>query len=117
MIIKSQRLKDTILTALADKEMIKILDSVMYNPKSVNDIIKENNIPHTTAYRKIKWLVDERLLVIDKIDITEEGRKFNLFRSALKSVNVKYEYNALIIDAEQNIDITGKAAERFFSLD
>jgi hypothetical protein len=117
MIIKSQRLKEAILAALADKEMVKILDCVMYNPKPVNDIIKENNIPHTTTYRKIKWLAEERLLVIDKMEITEEGRKISLFRSTLKSINIKYEHNILIIEAEQNINIMGKTAERFFSLD
>jgi len=110
MIIKSQRLKEAVLAALADKEMVKILDSVMYNPKPVN-------IPHTTTYRKIKWLVEERLLVIDKMEITEEGRKISLFRSTLKSINIKYEYNRVIIEAEQNINIMGKTAERFFSLD
>ena len=57
MIIKGQKLKQAILVALADEEIIKILDSAMYHSKSVNDVIKECDIPHTTAYRKIKWLL------------------------------------------------------------
>ena len=54
MIIKNKRLERAILTALADAELQKILDATMYNSKSVNQIIRETNIPHTTAYRKIK---------------------------------------------------------------
>ena len=58
--IKNERSKRAILAALADAELQKILDATMYNSKSVNQIIRETNIPHTTAYRKIKWLVEEK---------------------------------------------------------
>ena len=117
MIIRGQRLKQAILAALADEEIIKILDSAMYQSKPVNDIIKENNIPHTTAYRKIKWLLDEGLLVIEKIEITPEGKKSSLFRSVLKALSIKYEYNNVVIEAEQNFDTLKKVTERFFSLE
>ena len=117
MIIKSERLKHAILATLADQEMIKILDSAMYQSRSVNDVIRENNIPHTTAYRKIKWLLEQGMLVVDKIEITSDGKKFTLFRSTMKSLNIKYEYNNLVVEAEENLDITKKIAERFFSLE
>jgi hypothetical protein len=72
---------------------------------------------HTTAYRKIRWLLDEKLLVVDKIDITEDGKKSSLFRTVLKSFNIKYEYNNVVIEAEQNYDTLKRITERFFSLD
>ena len=117
MIIKGERLKCAILAALADTDLQKILDAVMYKSKSGNQIIKETNISHTTAYRKIKWLVEEKLLIIDKIEITEDGKKSSFFRTTLKSFNVKYGYNNVIIEAEQNVDTLKKITERFFSLD
>jgi len=117
MIIKGQKLKQAILAALADEEIIKILDCAMYHSKSVNDVIKECDIPHTTAYRKIKWLLDEGLIVIDKVQITQDGKKLSLFRSVLKALNIKYEYNSVIIEADQNLSIVEKITERFFSLD
>ena len=64
MIVESQRAKKAILAALADEEMTKILDSVMYHSKSIVDITRENNIPHTTCYRKTKWLLNEALVII-----------------------------------------------------
>ena len=67
MIVKNNQLRQDILTALADKEMLKILDLSMYNSKSVNDIIRESDISYTTIYRKIKWLLDKESLVVDKI--------------------------------------------------
>src|SRR6478672_2517040 len=117
MIIKGERLKCAILAALADTDLQKILDAVMYKSKSGNQIIKETNISHTTAYRKIKWLVEEKLLIIDKIEITEDGKKSSLFRTILKSFNVRYEYNNVVIEAEQNFDTLRKITEKFFSLE
>ena len=117
MIIRSERLKRAILAALADTELQKILDAVMYQSKSVNQIIHETNVSHTTAYRKMRWLVEEKLLIVDKIEITEEGKKSSFFRTILKSFNVKYEYNNVVIEAEQNVDTLRKITEKFFSLD
>lgn len=117
MIVSRDRLKHAILTALADIELQKILDAAMYQSKSANQIIRETNISHTTAYRKIKWLVDEKLLVVDKIEITDEGKKSSLFHTVLKSFNVKYEYNNVVVEAEQNFDTLKRTTERLFSLD
>jgi len=117
MIIRSERLKRAILAALADTELQKILDAVMYQSKSVNQIMHETNVSHTTAYRKMRWLVEEKLLIVDKIEITEDGKKSSLFRTVLKSFNVKYEYNSVVIEAEQNIDTLRKVTQKLFSLD
>ena len=117
MLIKNERLKRAILAALADTELQKILDASMYQSKSVNDIILETNVSHTTAYRKIKWLVEEKLLIVDKIEITEDGKKSSLFRTILKSFNVSYDHNNVVIEAEQNFDTLRKITEKFFSLE
>ena len=74
MIIRSQRVKKAVLTALADEEMVKILDSTSDQAKSVRGIISEKSIPYTNAYRKTKCLVAERLLIIDKIILLQKER-------------------------------------------
>jgi predicted transcriptional regulator len=79
MIIKNERSKRAILAALADAELQKILDATTYNSRSVNQIMRETNIPHTTAYRKIKWLVEEKLLIVDKIDLQMMVRNLACF--------------------------------------
>jgi DNA-binding Lrp family transcriptional regulator len=117
VIVQSQSAKKAVLTALADEEMMKILDSVMYHSKSIVDISREQNIPHTTCYRKTKWLINEGLVIVDKIIITPEGKKFSLYHSVLKSISVKYEGNNVTIEAEQNFDIVKKTMARFYSLE
>jgi hypothetical protein len=117
-IVKSQKVKRALITALADKEIVKIMNCVMYHSKSVKDILLENNdISHTSTYRKIKWLLDEGLLIVDKIVITSAGKKSSLYHSTLKAISVRYEDNNIIVEAEQNFDIAKKRIENFFSLD
>jgi len=115
MILESQK-KKAILTALADPEAVSIINSTMNQSKSASDIIRETNLPHTTAYRKIKWLVDEKLLVVDRVLINDEGKKYSLFHSIFRSIIVKYENNTILVDAEQNIEPLNRLTERFFSL-
>jgi len=115
MILESQK-KKAILTALADPEAVSIINSTMNQSKSASDIIRETNVPHTTAYRKIKWLVDEKLLVVDRVLINDEGKKYSLFHSIYRSIIVKYENNTILVDAEQNIEPLNRLTERFFSL-
>ena len=80
MIIKSQRIKNALLTALADEEMVKIMNCVMNQSKSFNDVTAENrDIPHTTvrippAFRKTKWLLNNEFLIVDKVIITPVER-------------------------------------------
>jgi len=115
-IVKSREVR-VVLTALADNEMMKILDSAMDQSKSANEILKETNISHTTGFRKIKWLLNEGLIVLDKIVITPDGKKFSLYHSTLKSISVKYEDTNVVVEAEPNFAIAKKWIMKFFSLD
>ena len=74
MILDSPKIKNAILTALADPEVVSILDCTMDRSKSVCDIIRETDMPHTTAYRKIKWLVDENFLLLIKSQLMLRAR-------------------------------------------
>jgi DNA-binding transcriptional ArsR family regulator len=117
MIIEQEKLKQFILSAIADTEMIKILDCAIDQPVSVHDVIRQTDIPHTTTYRKIKWLLDAGLLTVEKIMISPEGKKFSLFRSTLKSIGVTHESGKTIVKVEYNLNMEAKIAQRFFSLE
>ncbi len=116
IIVMRDRFKHAILTALADNEMVKILESATFRPTSVNEVISETGISHSTAYRKIKWMLEEGLLFTEKISITDDGKKFSLFRSTLKSIVTKYDQGKMTVQVEYNINVVEKTAERLFSL-
>ena len=117
MLVQNSKFKGSVLTALADEDMVKILNSTQKQIKSVNDIIREHNIAHTTAYRKIKWMVENDLLVVEQIKLTEDGKKSSLFRCAFSSAKVNYENGQVSIEMVKNANKMKQTAERFFSLD
>jgi len=115
--INNEKFKQSILTALADVNMVNIMNSAVINPKSINEIIRETDISHTTAYRKVKWMVENGLLVVEKIVVSRDGKKFSLLKSVFKSIDAKYEYDRVTVEIEQNVDVLHKVAQRIFSLD
>ncbi len=118
MIISTQDTKMAILAALADKDVTKILNAVMVRSKSVNTIMREQNISYTTVYRKTKWLLNKGLLVVDRIEITPDGKKSSLVHATLQSIAVKYEQDGtIIIEAEENLTALKKVMKKFFSME
>ena len=115
--INNEKFKQSILTALADRDMVNIMNSAVINSKSITEIIRETDISHTTAYRKAKWMVENGLLVIEKIAVSRDGKKFSLLKSVFKSIDAKYEYDRVTVEIEQNVDVLHKIAQRIFSLD
>ena len=116
MDVNSTRLHRSILSALADPETSKIIECTTLKAMSVPDIIKEIDIPHTTAYRKIKWLVDNELVTVENIIITEDGKKYSMFRSLYRSFNVTYDLGKVKITSIPNINKQEKMAKHFFSI-
>ncbi|MGA7042372.1 MAG: hypothetical protein WBY71_01770, partial [Nitrososphaeraceae archaeon] len=50
------------------------------------------------AYLFLGWALSEGLLVIDKIIITSGGKKFSLYHSTLKAINVRCEDNDVFVE-------------------
>ena len=99
--------------------MTKILNAVMVTSKSVNSIMREQNIPYTTAYRKTKWLLKQGLLVVDRIEITPDGKKSSLVHATLQSIALsRYEQDGMIIvQAEENLNALKKVMKKFLSME
>jgi hypothetical protein len=118
MIISNQKIKKAITIALADEDMMKIMNSVTDESKSLRSIMIERNIAYTTAYRKTKWLLNQSLLVIDRFEITPDGKKSSLVRSTLRSIAVKYEEDGTVsVEAEENVNALKKVMKNFFSFE
>ena len=103
MIIKDEKHKTAIANALIDEYSRKILNSTMENSKSVMDIMREQEIPMTSAYRRIKLLLDNKLIKVEKSLLTDDGKRYYLYRSAIKSVIINYIDGNLFLDITPNI--------------
>ena len=93
---------------LADEYSRKILLSAIPKAKSVEDMSRENDIPLSTCYRRVHELLDSQILVVERIIVTPEGKKYELLRSAYRAVNVTFDGGVMKVDALINEDVAEK---------
>lgn len=97
--------------------MSKILESTSVCEKTVFEIMQEQSMPHSTAYRKIKQLLKYGLLALYRSKITD-GKKVAFYKSTFRSIQINYsgssEYK---IEATSNSDVLEKISKRFYDFD
>ncbi len=108
--------KRAIIRALADDQARLILTTTIHAAKSVMDITREQAIPITSAYRKVKELKASGLLKVERIIVTDDGKKYELFRSSIRSANVRFDRGTLDVDVAPNVQADEKMLKRFFTL-
>lgn len=93
---------------LSDEYSRRIVTAATQKAKSVEDLSRENDIPLSTCYRRVHELLDVAILIVEKIVVTADGKKFELFRSAFRDIKVDFENGQIVIDATVNEDISDK---------
>ena len=108
MEITDQAQVQAVVQGLAEEYSRKILLSAIPGAKSVEDLSRENDIPLSTCYRRVHELLDTRLLVVEKIIVTPDGKKYELLRSSYKSVTVRFDGGTMTVEALINEDVAEK---------
>ncbi len=103
-----QQVIDKILIALADKYNRLILISTIDEPKSALQISKEHNIPVSTVYRKLHMLEKDGLIKVDG-SVIENGKRYYLYKSNIKAINIIFTMNTLKVDVILNKDMRRSA--------
>jgi glutamate mutase epsilon subunit len=116
LLIRDEKRRSLIVAALADQFSNRILASAIINPKSVMDLVREHGIPMTSAYRRVKELTECGLLEVERIVLTNDGKKYDLYRSTVRAVNVRFENGVLEVDVTPSSTATEKIMRRFLSL-
>jgi len=78
------------LNCMADSTLRDILFCTIDEPKPILQISNENGIPLRTVYRKVQYMLDNRLMKISGA-ITDTGKKFFLYKSRIRSISVKVD--------------------------
>ena len=116
LIIDNSRLQSHIMYALSDSHMHKILQSTSLSVKSVTEIIREQDLPHSSAYKKIAELVKWGLLVLYKSELVE-GKKVAYYKSTFHSIKISYDGSQKTkVEAEPNPDALERISLRFYDL-
>ena len=116
MRITGQNVRDAIIRALADEYSRKILLSTVEKARSVEELSHSLAVPISTAYRRVNEMRDVGLLTVEKTIITDDGKKFELVRSAFKGLNLQLEKGEIIIDVELNEDVATRLSRLWASL-
>ena len=116
MIIRDEERKKALLRAMADEYSLKILMSLIDKADSVNNISRSNDIPIATAYRRVSELQDAGLLVVERGILTEDGKRYDLYRSAVRSMQISFRSGQLEIDVTPNRNAVSKLESMWMSL-
>jgi predicted transcriptional regulator len=105
-LIQSQKIvdderKQVILEILADKYCKLILHNTLEKPKSAMEISGEKQIPISTVYRRLQTLYDAKLLAISG-SINQDGKKYFLYKSRVKSISLKCNLEETSIELVPN---------------
>ena len=103
MIITDEKQKKVILNALLDEYSRKILDSTIDESKSITDIMREQDIPMTSTYRRVKLLMDNKLVKVERSMVTDDGKRYFLYLSNIKDASIRFNKGELIVEITPNI--------------
>jgi hypothetical protein len=96
--------KDVYLEILADKYSRGILEATMDMPKSSLNLSNECGIPISTTYRRVQLLYDHKLLGISG-SINQDGKKYFLYKSRVKSIMTCFKNGSLEVEIVPNSDV------------
>ncbi|MDV3277068.1 MAG: hypothetical protein LYZ69_01205 [Nitrososphaerales archaeon] len=97
-----------LVQALSDEYSRKIMLGCITAAKSVEDLSKENDIPLSTCYRRVHELLDSRVLIVERIIVTPDGKRYEMLRSAYRSITVNLESGIMKVEALINEDVADK---------
>ena len=107
---------NVILTVLADEESRDIFNIIKEKPVSAQEILRDTKIPHTSFYRKINWMLNNKLVIVDSVQETKEGKKYSMFRAIFNDINIKVQRDVITIEANPTVDLAKIVANEFFEL-
>jgi len=99
--IEDNQRKEEFLKILSDRYARSILEVIMDKPKAVTEITAETSIPISTVYRRVQSLLDMKMLKISGT-ISEDGKKFFLYKSKFSAFNASLAGNKIQIQAILN---------------
>lgn len=95
--IKDEELSKIILESFADSDKRLIIGSVMDESLIISDITRKCQIPQTSGYRKINFLINNGLLVSSGFELTQDGKKVKKYETIIENVIMKIVKNSVSV--------------------
>jgi predicted transcriptional regulator len=93
-----------ILEALADSQARSILFSIIKEGKTALELSEKYRIPLSSVYKKISDLEDLALVRVDKWILSDNGKKFKVYKSRISQaeISIKKPEPTITLSANQN---------------
>lgn len=105
-----------IAAALSDPASRKVVAACIPKAKPVKDISAESGLPMATAYRHVNDLVEKGLLFVERGAMTPDGKRFDLYRSVLRSFRLEMDETGERVFWELNFAVEERLARMWESL-
>jgi predicted transcriptional regulator len=100
--LKKYDVNQKVLEALADAQSRAILFSVIKEGKTAAELAEEHKIPLSSVYKKISDLEDLSLIKIEKLILSDNGKKFKIYKSRISKADVSIRKPEPIISLSPN---------------
>jgi len=90
------------LKAISDAPCNMIMRSAISKGKSVEEICSETGVPRSTAYRKIREMTESGLIFIERVILSDEGKKRIVYRAAYSKVAVQCDPGNFVVEGTPN---------------
>lgn len=109
MLITDGASKEELAKAFSDLNVRRIIETTLYEAKSANELSTLLDLPVRTLYRYLDELCELGVLAKERMIVLENGGKYVLYRSMVKSITIRYDLGRLEVDLIPN----EKILERF----
>jgi len=107
--ISDSAISRSILKVFSDDEMSKILNASIGEPWTISEILEKLDIPKTSGYRKISFLIEEGLLIKTGYDLTENRRAVDKYKSLFDNVNIDFN-NKVTVKVQFTQDVVSNSS-------
>lgn len=106
--VVSPEVATAVVQAMSDGFSRKIIASTIAEGKTIEAVSAENDIPVSTAYRRVHQLVDQGIIMVERIVLTPAGKRHSIYRSAFSEVRVELASEDICVKVAPNEDVAEK---------
>jgi DNA-binding IclR family transcriptional regulator len=107
---------NVVAAALSDEYSRQVLAACVKDAKAVKDISAKTGMPLPTTYRHVNDLVARGLLIVERSAMTEDGKRYELYRSRIKSARLEFDASGSRVVWEPNGPVEERLARMWASL-
>jgi len=100
IVLDDQRLAKIFLESFADDDKRNILEASMDEPLTIYDILSTCKIPQTSGYRKINYLIENGLLMVDGFTTTLDGKKIQKYQTIFNNIKMDIDRKNIVVKVQ-----------------